>query len=298
MKKLSALLILFLSSTAFATVRLETSLEPRQGTVGDPLTLEVKTSSQEPGNCRLELGPQAGPFEVLQISTGPDRRDGGLVQRDFKATLALFDVGVSTLPALTVRCQEQGKTTEVKTPEIPVTIKTVLTPQSKDIRGIKGRLKKVVNWPVVFVLLGVLLVLGGLVGWLRFRPGKAFLKPKGPPPVPPHVQALQNLRLLEEELTLPAKAFYSRLTDILRAYLEGAFKTPAMDRTTAEISLELKSLSIPMDQRLGLRVVLEDGDLAKFAKLEPTEDERLKDFGRVRDFVLATKPMETREGGK
>lgn len=62
--------------------------------------------------------------------------------------------------------------------------------------------------------------------------------------------------------------------------------------------MELKSLSITMDQRLGLRVVLEDGDLAKFAKLEPTENERLKDFERVRDFVLATKPLEAREGNK
>jgi hypothetical protein len=298
MKKIFALVILFLSGAAYATVRLETSLEPRQGTVGDPLTLEVKTSAQEPGNCRLEVGAMAGPFEVLQVSTAPDRRDGGRVQRDFKITLTLFDVGVSTLPALTVRCQEQGKTTEVKTPEIPVTIKSVLTPESKDIRGLKGRLKKVANWPVVLILLGVLLVLGGLAGWLRFRPGKAFLKPKGPPPVPPHLRALEDLQRLEGDLTLPAKAFYSRLTDILRAYLEGAFQTPAMDRTTAEISMELKSLSITMDQRLGLRVVLEDGDLAKFAKLEPTENERLKDFERVRDFVLATKPLEAREGNK
>jgi hypothetical protein len=47
-----------------------------------------------------------------------------------------------------------------------------------------------------------------------------------------------------------------------------------------------------MDQRLGLRTVLEDGDLAKFAKLEPTVEERLMDFERVRDFVLATKPEE------
>jgi hypothetical protein len=89
--------------------------------------------------------------------------------------------------------------------------------------------------------------------------------------VAPHVRALEELRALEEELTVPAKMFYSRLTDILRAYLEGAFNAPALDRTTAEIFAELKSLSITTDQRLGLRTVLEDGDLAKFAKLEPTK---------------------------
>ena len=285
------------SSSSFATVRVETSLEPRTGTVGDVLTLQVKSVSEAPGNCRMDVGTRVGPFEVLSFSTAPDRREGTSIERDFRLTLTLFDVGVSTLPALTVHCQDRGQATDVKTPEIPVTIKSVLTPQSKDIHGIKGTLKKIPNWPVIGALLGVLLLVGGIVWWVRFRPGQRGFRPVGPPPVPPHVRALEDLRRLEEELEAPAKVFFSRLTDILRAYLEGAFQIPATDRTTAEISAELKSLTISMDHRLGLRTVLEDGDLAKFAKLEPTTEERLKDFERVRDFVVATKPEEV-QGAK
>ncbi|MBK8575418.1 MAG: hypothetical protein IPN90_07010 [Elusimicrobia bacterium] len=287
------LAIWFLTSGAFAKVRVETSLEPREGTVGDLLVLQLKTVAEAPGNCRVDVGGTVGAFEVVQFSTAAEQRNGSLVERDFTITLALFDVGVSTLPALTVRCQEQAQTVEVKTPEIPVTIKSVLTPESKDIRGLKGYLKKVPNWPVILSLLAFLLVIGGIVVWVKFGKGKGGRRPPpGPPPVAPHVRALEDLRRLEEELTAPAKVFYSQLTDILRAYLEGAFDAPAMDRTTAEIFVELKSLSITIDQRLGLRAVLEDGDLAKFAKLEPTEEERLNDFQRVRDFVLATKPDE------
>jgi hypothetical protein len=290
MKRLIAGLFVCLSVSAFAKVRVETSLEPREATVGDPLVLQLKTVAQEPGNCRVDVGATVGAFDVVQFSTGADQRNGTSVERDFTITLALFDVGVSTLPALTVRCQENGQTAEVKTPEIQVTIKSVLTPESKDIRGLKGALKKVPNWPVILTLLAVVLILGLVFLWVKFRPGKAGRRPPGPPPVAPHVRALEDLRRLEEELTVPAKLFYSQLTNILRAYLEGAFEIPAMDRTTAEIFVQLKSLSITLDQRVGLRTVLEDGDLAKFAKLEPTEEERLGDFQRVRDFVLATKP--------
>ena len=293
-KRLSlSLLLFFLATPVFAKVRVETSLEPREGTVGDVLTLRVKTVLEGAGSCGLDVGKTVGPFEVLHYSTGTDRRNGNLVEQEFQLSLTLFDVGVSTLPALTVQCQENGQRVDVKTPEIPVTIKSVLTPQSKDIHGLKGRLKKVPNWPVIGALLGGLLLIGGILWWVRFRPAKGGLRPSGPPPVAPHVRALEDLRRLEEEMESPAKVFFSRLTDILRSYLEGAFRLPATDRTTAEISAELKSIPISMDQRLGLRTVLEDGDLAKFAKLEPTLEERLKDFERVRDFVLATKPEET-----
>lgn len=288
--------LLVFASTAFAKVRVETSLEPRTATVGDVLTLQIKTAMEGTNRCQLDVGKTLGPFEVLQFSTAPDRRNGIVLERDFQLSLTLFDVGVSTLPALTVSCQENGQRTEIKTPEIPVTIKSVLTADSKDIHGLKGRLKKVPNWPVIGALAGVLLFIGGLVWWFRYRPGKRGIRPVGPPPVAPHVRALEDLRRLEEELESPAKVFFSRLTDILRAYLEGAFRLPATDRTTAEISAELKSLTISMDQRLGLRTVLEDGDLAKFAKLEPTLEERLKDFERVRDFVMATKPEEGSPG--
>ncbi|MBL8024206.1 MAG: hypothetical protein JNK54_08015 [Elusimicrobia bacterium] len=299
MKYLSLLLpFFFVASTALAKVRLETTLEPREATVGDLLVLQIKTVADTPGACRLDLEKTAGPFEVVSISSGPDRLSGDQVERDFQVTLTLFDVGVSTLPALTVTCTEQKKTSEVKTPEIPVTVKSVLTAESKDIHGLKGRLRKVWNRPVVIGLLILLVVLAVLVWWVRFRPGRPGAKPPGPPPVPPHVRALEDLRRLEEELTAPAKVFYSRLTDILRAYLEGAFQAPAMDRTTAEIAAELKLISISTDQRMGLRTVLEDGDLAKFAKLEPTEEERLADFERVRDFVVATKPAPTTGGSK
>jgi hypothetical protein len=293
-----ALGFILMAITANATVRVETSLDPREGKVGDVLTLQVKTVLEGAGQCGLDVGKSVGPFDVLHFSTGADRRNGDLIERDFLVSLTLFDVGVSTLPALTVRCQENGKRTEVKTPEIPVTIKSVLTPESKDIHGLKGRLKKVPNWPMIGALGAVVLLIGAGVWWVRFRPAKRGRRPVGPPPVPPHLRALEELRRLEEELEGPAKLFYSRLTDILRAYLEGAFRWPATDRTTAEIAMELKSLPISMDQRLGLRTVLEDGDLAKFAKLEPTSEERLKDFERVRDFVLQTKPEEQGEPGK
>jgi hypothetical protein len=284
-------LLIQLAVSAGATVRLGTSLEPREATVGDPLVLHIKAACEPPGECGVDVGSAVGPFEVVQVSTGASQAVGSLVEREFKITLALFDVGVSTLPSLTVNCLEKGRAVSAKTPEIPVTIKSVLTAESKDIRGLKGRLKKVMNRPVVFALAAVLALVAGVIAWFKFRPGKKGRTPL-PPPVAPHVRALEELRALEEELTVPAKMFYSRLTDILRAYLEGAFNAPALDRTTAEIFAELKALSITTDQRLGLRTVLEDGDLAKFAKLEPTEEERLTDFQRVRDFVLATKPDE------
>jgi hypothetical protein len=167
-------------------VRVETSLEPREGTVGDVLTLQIKTVRRAPGIAGLDVGKTVGAFEVLHFLDGTDRRNGILVERDFQLRLTLFDVGVSTLPGPHGACQENGQRTEVKTPEIPVTIKSVLTPQSKDIHGLKGRLKKVPNWPVIGAAGGGSNIDRGdsLVGSVSAGRRGAFA-PRGPRPLRP-----------------------------------------------------------------------------------------------------------------
>lgn len=184
-----------------------------------------------------------------------------------------------------------GTTKEISTPELYVTINSVLGPDSKDIREIKGPLSAA--WKIVLVVLAaVALGLAGYFWWRRKKQiaGGFF---SGPPPRPAHEAALEALVALESSLGGPAKTFYSRLSDVLRQYIEGRYGVPAMDRTTSELFQEMKRRPAEFSLLAELRDVLGTSDLAKFAKWEPTEEERRRDVGQVRQFVLKTKPVET-----
>lgn len=98
------------------------------------------------------------------------------------------------------------------------------------------------------------------------------------PKLPPHVVALSELDKLKEEQLWQhdkVKDYYTRLTDIVRVYLEERYEVPAMEQTTQEILAEFKGETSEIKGKLysGLQKTLETADLVKFAKYTPLADE-------------------------
>jgi len=98
------------------------------------------------------------------------------------------------------------------------------------------------------------------------------------PKLPPHVVALSELNKLKEEQLWQhdkVKDYYTRLTDIIRVYLEERYQVPAMEQTTQEILSEFKGENSQIKGKLftGLQKTLDTSDLVKFAKYTPLADE-------------------------
>lgn len=93
------------------------------------------------------------------------------------------------------------------------------------------------------------------------------------------------------------KAFHSRITDIVRGYLEERFKVPALERTTDDLLLELRTSPIPPELQQQLANMLRLADLVKFAKAVPgpTENERM--LAGAREFIKATAPTNSEVHG-
>ncbi|MGQ0644688.1 MAG: hypothetical protein ACT4O3_04260 [Elusimicrobiota bacterium] len=284
MKALLVLMTLSLAGAARAGVRLEATAQPQEAFVGDPIRLQVTVhSSSEVAWVSWPAEKTLGSFEVLESSAG-----AGGAATEGRYLLAAYETGVSTIPPLALSyALADGATRYIQTPPIPVAIKSVLPPDARDIRDIKGAMT---DWTKIF-LWSLLLAAGGTGGFLlarKFRRDGAAAPP-GPPPRPPHEAALEALSALEEALDGPAKTFYSRLSDALRAYVEGRFGIPALDRTTSELFQELRRGNVA-PALFPDRDVLETSDLAKFAKLEPAPEERRLDLQKARDYVLRTRP--------
>lgn len=272
-------------------VRLETTVDPSTATVGDRLVLSVRVVAQ--GDVQISspaVGPSLGIFEVAAAEAEGPAGEASSRERVFRYTLVPFEVGVATIPALSVPYRIGGGASKFQsTPDLFVTVRSVLPPDAKDIRGLKGRLPRVPNewfWGTV----AAAAVLGALIYVLRIRRRPAAVRPPGPPPRPAHVRALEALEELEKNIAGPAKPYYSRLTEIWRAYLEARFGLPALDRTTGEIAQSLKNLPVTVEQKRRIRELLDVSDLAKFAKTEPENEERLAHLDLVRSFVESTIP--------
>ena len=94
--------------------------------------------------------------------------------------------------------------------------------------------------------------------------------------LPLHERILQQLRELGSEKVWQQgdhKQYHSRLTDLLRTYIEERYRVPAMESTTDELLRELRVSAMNREHQQHLRNMLELADMVKFAKAVPTREE-------------------------
>ena len=93
--------------------------------------------------------------------------------------------------------------------------------------------------------------------------------------LPPFERAIEELKALENESLNKQeefKRYYSRLTDVIRRYLKEEAKIDALESTSEELLLKLEmrkdagTLDLDRKTLISLREVLQNADLAKFAR--------------------------------
>ncbi|MGE5420474.1 MAG: hypothetical protein ACM3UT_09825 [Chloroflexota bacterium] len=114
-------------------------------------------------------------------------------------------------------------------------------------------------------------------------------------PDPAHVIAFRELeKLKSEELWQKGhyKHYYTRLTEILRQYLENRYRVWSLELTTYETLEALLKTGFRKDKEYErLKSVLTAADLVKFAKYVPSNEENEIHFKNSWDFVDDTKEV-------
>jgi hypothetical protein len=143
--------------------------------------------------------------------------------------------------------------------------------------------------------LAVLLLYLGYWLWKR-KQERGFIFTPPPPPPPAHEKALKALQELYASDLLQKgnyKEFFSRLSEIMRAYLEGRYYIRALEETTSEIMSEIPRVLPEQDLQRNLEDLLTLSDLVKFAKYIPQQDEVERVKKNAVDFVQQTKIVYT-----
>jgi hypothetical protein len=144
----------------------------------------------------------------------------------------------------------------------------------------------------VLIILGILLIIA-IIAYIiiRIKQNKPII-PVFKPAEPAHVIAFRELEKLKNEKLWQQgqfKQYYTRLTDIIRQYIENRYNVFAMESTSEEIVSDLKKLEIENKKVLeNLAQMLEISDLVKFAKAEPLPEENENSWKYSNDFVLNT----------
>jgi hypothetical protein len=122
--------------------------------------------------------------------------------------------------------------------------------------------------------------------------------------VPPYQLAMQQLQTLHDEHLCEKgeeKEFYTRLTDILRTYLDARFGINAMEMTSTQIRRSLRENADTKMSEKYMSRILEIADFVKFAKIRPLPEDNASAYKSALQFVEDTKPApvaETTEDSK
>jgi hypothetical protein len=166
-------------------------------------------------------------------------------------------------------------------------------------------ISEILPWIILALIAAVVIYL--LARFLPRNPLSRFVKPV-PPPEQAHVIALRDLQELKAaELWQKGeiKEYYSRLSDILRRYLDNRYGISSPELTTDETVRMLHKAAVTTTGQMALvKEVLSLSDMVKFAKYVPdsgvhdaTHDNAIRFVEETREPEVMT-PEGQADGGK
>jgi hypothetical protein len=168
-------------------------------------------------------------------------------------------------------------------------------------RGAPLAFSEVLPWLVIGLIAAIILYL--LARFLPRNPLRRFVRPPAPAE-PAHLIALRELEALREaELWQKGevKEYYSRLSDILRRYIDNRYGISSPELTTDETVRMLQKAAVTTSGQMSLvKELLSVSDMVKFAKYVPEAGQHEKYHADAVRFVMETKvpdqPAEEEKG--
>ena len=249
---------------------------------------------------------QLGGLTVLQSSDTMDLPlENGGRQWTQELVLDSFEPGEHEFPAITIEFKDERSepavTGQLETKPLTVTITSTLASADAELNDIRGWIDIPGSpwWPWVLAAGSGLLLLGGVGLWLGLRD-----RVEGPPPTAAEIAraAMRSLRAKQYLQRGEPGTFYTRLSSIVRQYIEGRFGLHAPRNTTDEFLRDAERDSRLSDsQRAGLHAFLRTADLVKFAMHEPDLEHGEHAINEAAEFVdeveVAFAAMATDHGG-
>tara|TARA_B110000444_G_scaffold43513_1_gene39419 strand:- start:5921 stop:7546 length:1626 start_codon:yes stop_codon:yes gene_type:complete len=275
---------------------LNVAVDSTQIKIGAQLNYTLQVKADSTAQVVFPEQPIFTPFELLEESPIDTLRSQTHYLYTKRYSLIHFDSGNYFIPQQQVLVNGFSKIADL----IPVRVNSVKVDTTKqklfDIKPL-SQVKKNYNRLISRVLWGLvlaLIVIGASYTYL-FQKRKKELRERE---LPPFDRAIEELKALESEKPFEQdefKLYYSRLTDVVRRYLEEEAKIDALESTSEELLIKLEmrkgegTLDLDFTTLKSLREVLKNADLVKFAKSMPEYRVANEDRRAVEHVVMETK---------
>jgi len=244
-------------------------------------------------NAHLEVVSDTGVDTIKNATSGLDQQVRTL-------TITSFDTGFWAVPPFRFLVNDQPLETAAQLLEV----QGVLLDSAMVVRDIKDIhtlpfsvgywLKKHSKW--VAIGLGVIALIAVIFYYVKKRRNTKVPTAIEAQERPLVERILSALDKLEKERVWQQgdhKGYQSRVTDLLRGYIEERYQVPAMESTTDELMKELRVSPLNADQRGQLENMLHTADMVKFAKAIPSPQENEQMMVGATRFVRDTAPSTT-----
>ncbi|WP_417600252.1 hypothetical protein [Owenweeksia hongkongensis] len=301
MKKLFSILTLLFTTLAWAQpVRFSAEIDTNRILIGDQFTLQLKGEVNEGTNFEWPIIPDTiSGLDFVDISKIDTTLKDGIWQLSQKLTLTSFDSGYVAIPPLTLKANGE----EASSQAIAVAVAFPELSEEQDYYDIKEPLEPPFNWMPILIGVGILIVLAVgvwlFIKWWKKRKANKELTPEQM--MSPYEYAQLQLSEIEKEQLLQSgkiKEYYSRLTDVMRLYMERQMSINAMESTADELIDKMKELRLATELKEKIDRLLHLSALVKYAKEKPSTSQNDEALVTVKHFLEQTKPAEKEENAE
>ncbi len=265
-------------------------------TVGEVFDFSITLNSQE--NFSKLIFPDSTYFngDIEMVSSRQFRLSDYSDSTHYQ--LQFFGIENSTISPLPVRIVFDNDTTTIFTEPVQLLYKQTIASEEDPLKPIKPIFEfPRAIWPYIVGLV-VLLLAAALIWYFFFR--KQEVEETEPAPVPVFHNPLDELELRLEQLKADHesniekdyKDFYSRLGDAVRWYIEELYNIPALESTTREVLRFLDAFGVDVELIKHTRKILNEADMAKFAKFKPSLDQSWKAYNEGIAFLERAKVID------
>ena len=264
--------------------------------IGEQIDYILQVKADSTAQVVFPEQPLFAPFELLEASPVDTLKTQSHYLYTKKYALIQFDSGDYFIPQQQVLINGFSKIADLAPLRVNTVVVDTIQQKLYDIKPLQ-EVEKNYQTLIAQILWSLVLVMAlfGIFYTYLFQKRRKELREKE---LPPFDRAIEELKALENERLSAQeeyKNYYSRLTDVVRRYLEEEAKIDALESTSEEllIKLELRknagTLDLDSKTLRSLRAVLQNADLVKFAKSMPEYRIASEDRKVVEHVVIETK---------
>lgn len=268
---------------------INSAIQPDNIYIGDPVSLSIEVSIPKDATIAFPYteGQELEGFIIKKIDR-ISKIEGAEQKLKYNIIMTTLDKEIKKTPDIALPVSVSGKVEEIKISGKKISVLSLLSKDSKDIRPLKPTLRLPFPWFIfsiiaIAIIIGLFLLVRMLIGRAETAKDRVIETPLNPDEwVLSRIKELMERNLIVHKMY---KEHYIILVDVLKAYLTYKTSLPFIDMTTEECISALQTAPLKRDTVMPLRAIMNVADAVKFAKYIPENEENHSISLDVKSFL-------------